>query len=359
VPISKKHCKLTDQGYKKINQILQFEKTFDEAEGNNLFKNNGKINISTLAIRTNVDRETATKIMTKDTVGESSLQKFITALRDKHKDSKEVGDDYDLIETEDYIMCDQSSNPTRQNLSKTRSEQLKTALFNLNYKSQVRAFEDQITETKTGAFLIYGQENHGQKWLVHRLCQQIPYCINAEKKAINLKHSRHYQQLNYLWQDLGQALGINNYNCDSLSQAIAQYAQTSTLILCFHNIEILTNSEREQFIADFWQKVVNNAQNIKFPIVLFLTANEEVNISFQNDYFFILEKLQCFEVSEINHWITTNTNLFTQQEAKDSALKNMINDIIIYHNQTPETALSKITAYSDFDFTWFDLENNF
>jgi hypothetical protein len=73
---------------------------------------------------------------------------------------------------------------TKQQPQRSKSpilgESIEKELLRLNYKNQARAFRRFREEERIGAFLIHGEQHHGQVFLVKRLLNPLPDSINRQ-----------------------------------------------------------------------------------------------------------------------------------------------------------------------------------
>src|SRR6266516_4329377 len=119
-----------------------------------------------------------------------------------------------------------------------RASNVYNALLKLNYRNQAELFRKLITKSQVGAFLIYGEEDYGQRWLLNRLISRVPCTIAGKIVSINLKSIARRWALNALYRELGRQLGLDSALApQNVIEQIHGWWQTQTVILIFHNLD--------------------------------------------------------------------------------------------------------------------------
>ena len=134
----------------------------------------------------------------------------------------------------------QSTTSQMENNSKinTDSDQLYSSLLRLDYRQQVKHFKKFVEEkNQVGSFLIDGEPEHGQSWLLHRLLKLLPYNLNEKVFLFSFQRLGRGRSLNALWRELGSWVGLRN--CQSplkIAEQIYNLWQTQSVILILRNL---------------------------------------------------------------------------------------------------------------------------
>ncbi len=121
-----------------------------------------------------------------------------------------LGIDLEDADVETPNNTTQAKNPNKtKNISQL--EELRNILFGLDYKKQCQVLEDfREINSSIGAFLIQGEKNRGQRWLVNRLVQQnFPYAYETDKVIPIIPPTTKEQKdfhIGELWEKLGEKL---------------------------------------------------------------------------------------------------------------------------------------------------------
>ena len=156
---------------------------------------------------------------------------------------------------------------------------LEIALLNLDYKKQVRTFEDfwDIDDCpKIGCFLIQGKIKYGQEWLVHKLINHhFPDPSDARKITINLP-SHVESDIEELWLQFSRSLNLK-YSAppSDLVQYVHELWKKNTVILIFRNLDRIYNQEIQQLIEDFLIPLakIKNQNSYYYYLSIFLVDN--------------------------------------------------------------------------------------
>lgn len=200
------------------------------------------------------------------------------------------------------------------------SNKLYEAILRLDYQEQVNLFRQFVDTQRLGAFLIHGQPEHGQRWLLNRLLRQIPNRTTAKVIQIDLNRKTLDTEINALWRQLSGRVGLMS-SCSSseITQQVYRWWQTQNVILIFDNIDCMPEIYLNEFIRKFWLTLVNTnrdtAQKTKFLLLMFLidysgrvdTWNipfaEQIDPARQPDVPIKLPLITPFAEDVLIHWI--------------------------------------------------------
>ncbi|WP_341737619.1 CHAT domain-containing protein [Microcoleus sp. CAWBG640] len=181
------------------------------------------------------------------------------------------------------VMYDQcftvEASPTWKQLRNTTAEETKTltnspqpqqsydklhqALQRLNYHHQVKFFRTFVEQHPIGAYLIHGEEDSGQKWLLNRLMKQFPNWTNVKVIPVTLSRKSRATYTKALWQELGGRVGlINQPSPTQIIDKIAQLCQNRTVVLIFDRVDEMPEECRSQFMGQFWWPLVKSVSGV-------------------------------------------------------------------------------------------------
>ena len=249
-------------------------------------------------------------------------------------------------------------------------ETIKQVVKKLNFQDQIRKFTDFLdleNYNKVGAFLIYGQPKYGQRWLINRLCFQVPYFTNPKCETLPLKRYRH--DISRLWEDLAQRFGSNSNSPQDIVEAIYQHWQSQSVIICFShfNYQEICGQYLKYLISNFWQLLVNKtskSKSSKYSLLLFFIDESGCNKDVLGmpiiQKFDIntpwniceLDKLSCFKNGHLKRWLELHQNIF--ESVKNQGFETIVDEVMKYNQKTPEDVLDQVCSY--FNLTWYDIE---
>lgn len=202
------------------------------------------------------------------------------------------------------------------------SNELYSALLTLNYKEQVRLFRRFVEEKRRiGAFLIHGEPEYGQGWLLHRLLRQFPQNLTVKVFPFSFQRMGRGRCLDALWRELGSWAGLTNYcSPQMIVEQIHRLWLTQSVILVLRNPNVIDEEYINKLIQDFWLPLVERAkcyssQSSSYYLLMFFIDNDgcvdKWNISFARQLDLTwephvpvkLEKLTTFPAHELFSWI--------------------------------------------------------
>ncbi len=342
----KNQCLLTQQGVRKLKQAI--DKVYPDGCNN-----------TELANRSQVHRDTIKKI--RDMVDEIDTKPV------QCKSLKAVFTSFalDLLEDEDVytpaasgnaakLAQKQSITSRKDVLPESCTEKLIEVLWELNYDEQKHSFKQAIKLVKPAAtFLIYGEPEQGQKWLVNRLFNQIPYSADALKRPIKIKP--HQKDIQSLWQRLAGTV-----DCSPTPQAIIEqiynHWQSGTVVLVLYDIDLMvTGQSLQPFLTEFWHPLVERVNQAKldcpYRLLLFLVDNinakskwEKVMLTLekanptQPHHPLILQELRPFTWEEGEAWVGIQSKLLLElwpdSSMSDLKIRELMKEIFERNQQS-------------------------
>jgi hypothetical protein len=142
-------------------------------------------------------------------------------------------------------------------------DKLHQVLQRLNYTHQIRLFRTFFEQHPIGAYLIYGEEESGQKWLLNRLMKQVPDSTNAKVISVTLGRKSRATYTKALWQELGGRVGlINQPSQAQIIDKVAQWFQNRTVVFIFDRLDQMPEECMSQFIGQFWLPLVKSVCDV-------------------------------------------------------------------------------------------------
>lgn len=251
---------LTREGYDKLQLALD------------LYFPNG-YTISGIKKETNIDRATISKILDRKLgVVFNRIDHLFSCFG---------------IDLEDADVETPNNTTQAKNINKTKNisqlEELRNILFGLDYKKQCQVLEDfREINSSIGAFLIQGEKNRGQRWLVNRLVQQnFPYAYETDKVIPIIPPTTKEQKdfhIGELWEKLGEKLELRGEKTAKrcVEKALKRW-QSGSLIMAFYTENIYQDIPK--IIDDFWKPLAERAsylieeEEIECSLLMFLIDN--------------------------------------------------------------------------------------
>jgi len=142
-------------------------------------------------------------------------------------------------------------------------DKLHQVLQRLNYTHQIRLFRTFFEQHPIGAYLIHGEEESGQKWLLNRLMKQVPDSTNAKVISVTLSRKSRATYTKALWQELGGRVGlINQPSQAQVIDKVAHWFQNRTVVFIFDRLDQMPEECMSQFIGQFWLPLVKSVSDI-------------------------------------------------------------------------------------------------
>ncbi len=287
------------------------------------------------------------------------------------------------------VMYDQSfaveGSPTWKQLQNTSVKETKTltnlptspqshdkvhqALLRLNYTHQVRLFRAFFEHHPIGAYLIHGEEESGQKWLLNRLMKFITDSRTAKVIPVKLSRKSCGTYTEALWRQLGGHVGLMNQPSQTqIIKNVSELCKNQIVVLIFDELNAMPEECMSQFMGQFWLPLVEGLRDLtqsKSRLLMFLVDNsgcvEQWNVAFAETLDpnwephipIKLPKINPIEQSDLVSWV--------RYAVDDLPFKftNQMEEIVktfFTNGETllPEAAIIKIC--DECDCNWYDWE---
>ncbi|MEM7553300.1 MAG: hypothetical protein AAF378_04235 [Cyanobacteria bacterium P01_A01_bin.84] len=316
-----------------------------------------------------LDRGTIGKIRSRSKgVNEKSLETLFLGVSEILKE-KEVCLDF-FLKNDSYKEADKQAKSSRRKqlqISPNNGEEFKGALRKLNYLKQKQLFLNTITEVKpAGTFLIYGEADYGQSWLLNQLWYDVPYHENAWQISIYIK--AHRRNIDDIWYNLAQQLDTSP-SPEAIVNKLYEHWQRRTVIIAIHDVSFIADSNLILFMQEFWQRLVrqvNDTPPLQRPerpyrLLLFLLGYtnsksklEKASLSLlQNadrnhpDIPLELPELEVFNQGIIEDWVGVHNQLLSRLWKNPEPVEQVMVDIV-EASDTPMVALKQICECFEF-----------
>lgn len=236
-------------------------------------------------------------------------------------------------------------------------EQVYQALSNLNYRKQLNKFCDELNTKSVGAYLIHGEDNCGQKWLLNRLIKISK--TNEQFKVIPIEISRSSRTTSVegLWRELRcKFLGDFPGDTDEekIIEKISQCCQTQTVIISLNSINQISNDYYSKLLTDFWRPLVKGISDrqtqVNHRLLMFLIdyqgCVENWNGCTLEEAFtpIILPAITKLSENDIQIWLNEHLDDFTPQ------VKNNIRANLQAYCVSPSEFMDKFCQDCNIDF---------
>lgn len=137
---------------------------------------------------------------------------------------------------------------------------LHKALLKLNYQSQVSLFLQMTEHSKAGAFLIHGEADYGQCWLLNRLVQRVIESVDDVVIPISFCPWQRWD-LNTVLREVGKKLNVRNIS--SLYEVVERVYdcwQKKTVIFIFHRVGDVDPHVLQEIKEQFWDELVRRSR---------------------------------------------------------------------------------------------------
>lgn len=156
---------------------------------------------------------------------------------------------------------------TRRNASILEKESdgysLYEALLTLDYLEQVRTFRHFRERSQTGAFLIHGQIEHGQRWLLNRLVRQVPgSSLGKPPFRFDFQRKVGARSQDALWRRLGKWVNPTKFTMlpAEIVEQVYHLWQYQTVLLILDDLDIVDERCISDFLHSFWEPLMDQAQ---------------------------------------------------------------------------------------------------
>lgn len=265
-----------------------------------------------------------------------------------------------------------------------RQQDFIEALHQFNYREEIGIFAQFLgSDAPIGAFLISGEEETGQSWLLNRLWRdEVRASISAVK--YHLKVNKKWT-IETIWEKVGGVLGVAPEPNVIVEKMYEYWQNSEPVALVLYPVEKLKRSVLQQLIEELWTPLANYAENVEseVPLLLFLVDTGNGNnsaiqaLSAQPNYNsdcpnipVVLNLKEQFFDEEINSWTNTHRETIKSLFREDYLSNNLdsVDDLetrasisLIQHfkreiksynareDSTPEDVLKRICELCDHD----------
>jgi hypothetical protein len=159
-------------------------------------------------------------------------------------------------------------------------------LFSLDFEEQERLFQDVLRRCKGTAFLIHGEKNYGQLWLLKQLLESIDQSEGGRIYHCHLRSGVVSPDVKTIWYRFGKWLGGETKSTTEttairreIASEVVARLKNQDLILVFHDVEHTYDGYLSELISQFWQPLVSAVYSTQdaggyFRLLMFLVDCE-------------------------------------------------------------------------------------
>ena len=264
------------------------------------------------------------------------------------------------------------------------AQQLHEALLKLGYRQQVRLFRRLIAQHSVAAFLIHGEMEYGQRWLLNRLVSQyLPDWFTGKVVTVNVSRKVRRSNASALWRELGRRVGLrgNEFDQAKIAAGVYRWWQTQDVLLVFHDVDFLPKQGLDQLVQEFWLPLASQAkqaqatrqaspgsqgEDSQFKLLMFLVDYdgrvgewdipfvEKLDANWQSATPIKAPKLNEFSDDELTDWLETEYSALPS--ALTAEIDGTVQEILNNSNDgIPERALEEICDRTGFN--WYELRD--
>lgn len=251
------------------------------------------------------------------------------AFLDVARGIRKVVNDLRAVQVQRKVMV---SNRNQQSVAAKR-DRLYHSLLKFNHQKQVYVFREFLEKKRIGAFLVHGDPDCSQFWLLKRLLEQtipemtgIPYTETPLTERSIYRRGRGID-IATLWRELGGEFGAKqNATVLEIAEQIAHRLKTQNVILVFNEIHLVDGVYLNQLITELWLPIVTQAQRVlatspDSSLLLFLvdyagcssawniTCTEQLDSSWQPHIPVKLPVVSRFPKEELSAWLRDGVDL--------------------------------------------------
>lgn len=250
------------------------------------------------------------------------------------------------------------------------SENLYDSLSKLNFFKQDNIFYDLIEASSIAAFLIHGEPEYGQTWLLNRLVHK--YCSNSVKSKnvqISIGSLIKKNDVNSLLRQLAGELGLKGrqYTLSEIANGVNEWLKRQNVLLILNKVGMMPETNFVELMENFWRPLVSEieqfqSQPSKYKLFMFLIDDLGYVKSWNNTNIFA-ETLNCDWKSqtpikapeitallkhELEFWIRYEYKNLPSQLTKISDISQKI--LENSDNGVPELVLYQICDYCGYEW---------
>jgi inactive STAND/TIR domain len=139
------------------------------------------------------------------------------------------------------------------------------ALLTLDYLEQVKTFRRFRERSQTGAFLIHGQIEYGQRWLLNRLVRQVPGSGSGKPPfRFDFQRKVGARSLDALWRRLGKWANPTKPSMlpAEIVEQVHRIWQYQTVLLILDDLDTVDEQCISDFLHRFWGPLMDQAQRV-------------------------------------------------------------------------------------------------
>jgi inactive STAND len=159
--------------------------------------------------------------------------------------------------------------------------QLYRNLLKLGYTKQEMLFLQFIRKHPVSAFLIHGEPDYGQGWLLNRLSLHIKGSIKAKKVIVDLSCLVRSKNIDVVWRDIARSVGLGRQVLPpEIVDRVYLCLQTQSVFIIFTNIDFVPPKDLRELLHNLWLLFASKTQKIssESKLLMFMvdmTSNTE------------------------------------------------------------------------------------
>jgi hypothetical protein len=248
------------------------------------------------------------------------------------------------------------------------STKLYQALLRLNYIEQAKVFRRLTDVSQIGAFIIHGDQYHGQRWLLNRLVNQILLTPGESPISIAFSPQRSWN-FHAVLREIGRQIG-RNYPAliAEIVDILCNIWQQRTIVLIFRQVGMIHQELLQDLLEKFWCELAKQAAsqpvvNSSFKLLLFLVDDdgvidtwpfkciEQVDTPWESFLPVKFPRLTRIHSAELKNWIDHEWD-----ELPVRVRSTSVEDILHQSDEgTPQLVLERLCSLCDCD--WSEMEN--
>lgn len=248
------------------------------------------------------------------------------------------------------------------------STRLYQALLRLNYIEQAKVFRQLTDVSQIGAFVIHGDQDHGQRWLLNRLVNQVLLTPGESPISIVFYPKRSWNFQAFL-REIGKQIG-RNYpaSIEEIVEILYNIWQRRTIVFIFRQVGTIHQGLLLELLEKFWYELAKKAtnqpvMNNQFKLLLFFVDEdgmidtwpfvcaEHANTSWAPFVPIKFPRLTHIQSTELKNWIDHEWD-----ELPARVRATPVEDILLQSDEgTPQLVLEHLCSLCDCD--WLEMEN--
>lgn len=218
------------------------------------------------------------------------------------------------------------------------SDSLYHELTSLDYRRQRQLFKRFLESGhQVAAFLLAGEPECGQRWLLNRLLRHLPGSITGKAPyTFSFERKGGGRGLEDLWSNLGAWCGLTDVCTPAvLAEELSALCRTQTIILILRGLHEIEEQYIEAFIAAFWSPLAARVAQRPSPrghyCLLFLIDERGIDrklsfarqcdASWEPQIPLAMEKLTRFPQEELLRWMEAGIDVLPSNLTLDDLLE--------------------------------------